>query len=216
MARIHLVGNSITYGLSGNGDDWSTRLRIETNQRRHRDEKPRITVVNLASPGNMLVHVLDSGLFEASVNCNRRGRQIGVFCVGACEASILRSRGATEPRRSKADFCHDLGRLATIVDRLNHSQAPETQVDIIFMGATPVNNEVSFCSPAGDYFDNQTIVEYDDLVRGHAKQRGTPYVDLRAGFNPDTMLSADGIHLSEIGDDFIYGQIMPVLLGGRA
>ncbi len=203
MARVHIVGNSIAYGLSDSGDDWATRLKVATNDRRTRNEKPNIAVVNLASPGNMLTHVLDSRLFEASVNCNRRGQQLGVFCVGACESSILRSCNASTSRRTKTDFSQDLNRLNTVVEGLNLHDLPESRVSALFMGATPVDNKASFRTPQGDDFNNALVMAYDDLVEEHADRNDLPYIDLRTGFNSRTMLESDGIHPNKAGNIFI-------------
>lgn len=216
MARIHIVGNSIAYGLSDDRDDWASRLKSTTNNRRIRGEKPNISIVNLASSGNMLIHFLDSRLFETSVDCNRRGRQLGVFCVGICETSILRSRGESTPRRTKADFAQDLNRLSTTIEGLNQHKSLESPVSALFMGITPVDNKASFCTPQGDYFNDELIIEYDSVVQEHTRQNGLPYVDLRTDFDPSAMLESDGIHPNKTGNTFIYDRVAPIIMGELA
>lgn len=213
MARVHVLGNSIAYGFGLEDRSWPSLIKADTNRRRHNGDQPRITVVQLGSPGNLLHHILDSGLLEASVNCNRRGRQIGLFCVGACEASILRSMGDVDPRRSKVDFKHDLDLLNKSVEKLNTSQPPDAALGIILMGTTPVDPVKSLRSHEGDDFNGQRIKEYDVIIRDHAENSGIRYVDLQAGFDVDGMLADDGIHLNEEGEEFVYMKTMPAILG---
>lgn len=212
MARIHILGNSNAYGYGIEDQSWPALIKSDTNKRRHNGEQPRITTVSMASPGNLLTHIIEAGLLEASVKCNRRGAQIGVFCVGACEASILRSRGETSPRRAKADFCYDLDRLAIIGEKLNAGQPSETALRLVLLGAVPVNEAKSSCSEEGDDYDGLTIREYDELIKERAESNGIRYINLRTKFDTMTMLAKDGIHLSEAGDAFIYENAMPVLL----
>lgn len=212
MSRVHILGNSNAYGFGVEDRSWPALIKAETNRRRHLGEQPRVTTINAASPGNLLFHVLESGLLEASVNCNRRGRQIGLFCVGACEASILRSRGQTMPRRGKADFANDLNQLVGLNEKLNTDQPSESAMRLILMGTVPVDDTKSFHSQEGDDFNGQAIREYESMVKDCADTNDIPYVDLRTGFDGQTMLANDGIHLSEEGDAFVYARVMPVIL----
>lgn len=213
MARVHVLGNSIAYGFGLEDRSWPSLIKGDTNRRRYNGDQPRITIVQLGSPGNLLYHILESGLLEASVNCNRRGKQIGLFCVGACEASILRSMGDVEPRRSKVDFKHDLERLNNTVSTLNASQSSEAALSVVLMGTTPVDPVKSLRSHEGDDFNGQRIREYDSVMKDHAQNIGIRYVDLQAGFHLDAMLANDGIHLSEAGEEFVYTKTMPAILG---
>ena len=212
MARIHILGNSNAYGYGIEDRSWPALIKADTNKRRHSGEQPRITTASLASPGNLLTHILESGLYEASVECNRRGKQIGLFCVGACEASILRSLGATVPRRSKSDFSHDLDELASLTEKLNIGQTSESALTLILMSTVPVDETKSSHSQEGDDFNGKTIKEYDAIIQTSAEANGVRYVDLRTAFDTKTMLANDGIHLSEAGDTFVYTKTMPAIL----
>lgn len=212
MARVHILGNSGSYGFNEKDTSWPSLLKANTNRRRAEGQKPRVTVVQLSSPGNMLSHILDSGLFEASVKCNQRGKQIGMFSVGACEASILSSLGQKEPRRSKTEFSRDLDKLHEITKKLNSDRPNNGVVSSVLLGTFPANNDKSLHTPEGDYFNDEVILEYDQILREKAKENNTTYVDLRTGFDIDSMLSEDGTHLNMRGDGFVYSKVMPALL----
>lgn len=200
MARVHILGNSNAYGFGLEDASWPSLIKADTNRRRANGDQPRITTVHLATPGNLLYHILESGLLEASVNCNRRGNQIGAIYVGACEASILRSQGHSEPRRTKKDFRLDLDRLNQVVRKLNVGQPPETFLSLILMGVSPMDTVKPLNSKEGDDFNNERMTEYDAIVKAHAETTGIQYVDLQTGFDKTTILIDDGIHLSEAGD----------------
>lgn len=212
MARIHVLGNSNAYGFGLKDRSWPSLIKADTNRRRDSGDQPRITTVHLASPGNLLHHILDSGLLEASVSCNRRGQQIGVFCVGACEASILRSRGQTESRRSKKDFRNDLNRLAVVANVLNNNQPPDNALQLILMGTVKFDGTKSSRSLEGDDFSAELTHEYNGIIKDYAEVNGVQYVDLYPSFNQHAMLATDGIHLSEPGEAFVYSRLMPSIL----
>lgn len=213
MARAHILGNSNAYGFGLEDGSWPSLIKADTNRRRANGDHPRITTVHLASPGNLLHHILESGLLEASVNCNRRGNQIGAIYVGACEASILRSQGQTKPRRTKTDFRQDLEQLSQTVEKLNVGQPPETTLSLILMGVSPMDVVKSLNSKEGDDFNNERLCEYDAIIKEYAETTGIQYVDLQTGFDQTTMLMDDGIHLSEAGDIYVYQKMMPAILG---
>lgn len=204
MARVHIFGNSVGYGLCGGSENWSHLLKLGAYERQETGVRPRVSVLNLCSPGVMLTHILKSELLPASVNCNRRGRQIGVFCVGTCESSILRSLGHSEPRRSPEEFGNDLASLTDI--------AESSDVEMIFMGATPVDDKKTFRTPEGDEFCDEGIKKYDALVSQHARATGACYIDLRTSFESDAMLAHDGLHPNEKGNRLMYERVWPVIL----
>lgn len=212
MARIHIVGNSISYGFSEDASDWSSRLKAETNRRREIKGQSRITVVNLSSPGNMLTHYLDSGVFAASINCNPRGRQLGVICAGVCESCILHSRGETTARRSKHDFAQDLARLSLVANDLNRQRPTEGQVSLSLMGPTPVDDRRAFRTLEGDEFNDKRLREYDDVQANYASEHGITYVGMRFGFDRETMLADDGVHLNYNGNEFVYKRMFKAIL----
>jgi lysophospholipase L1-like esterase len=212
MARIHILGNSNAYGYGVEDRSWPALIKADTNRRRHNGDQPRVTTVSLASPGNLLTHIIEAGLLEASIACNRRGKQIALFCIGACDASILRSRGETSPRRAKADFGRDLDRLASIGEKLNADQPSESALRLLLLSAVPVDEGKSSSSQEGDDFDGPTIREYDAVMKERARNNGIGYIDVNTNFDTTTMLANDGIHLSEAGDAFIYENTMPTLL----
>lgn len=212
MARVHILGNSNAYGFGLEDGSWPSLIKADVNRRRYNGDQPRITTTHLASPGNLLHHINDSGLLEASVECNRRGNQVGIFCVGACEASILRSLGQTEPRRSKTDFRQDFEQLARIATKLNVNHSSSSDLRVILLGTTPMDKEKSISSHEGDDFNFERIQEYDELVRDSAEKIGYKYVELQTGFDCETMLADDGIHLNEAGEVFTYTRTMPAIL----
>lgn len=212
MARLHIIGNSIAYGFSDQGSDWSSLLKNEANRRHGAGERPKVTVVNLSSPGNLLTHYLDSGFLSGSISCNARGRQIGLLGVGACESSILRSRGAEQPRRSLHEFTRDLAHLGAIVCRFNDTHPLESRMSALFMSATPVHFEKARCTPEGDEFRNDFIREYDAVVANYAAQNSMGYIDVHTGFDTDSMLADDGIHLNQTGNEFVYRRVTPAII----
>lgn len=208
MANVHIFGNSLAAGFYG---DWSSKLKEDAGERRLRGEQPFVSVQNHAGPGNMLVHSLDSGQITANVQCHRRGRQIGVFAIGACEACILRPMGATEPRRSIPEFRQDLARLTEVVADLNKdTDAPFTTM---FMGGIPVDEEKAREVWHGDVFNNGRFDQYEEVLMQHLEKTGGDYVDLRTGFNPDTMLASDAVHPNELGSQLIHQRMATAIFG---
>lgn len=212
MATVHIFGNSLAYGLYGLEDDWSSRLKQEAAERRLKGEQPFVTVANHAGPGNMLVHSLDSEQITANVRCHRRGRQLGVFAVGSCESCILYPHGDTKPRRSLSDFRDDLSRLTGVVEDLNQD-GEDAAFTPIFMSAAPVDEEKADLIWGSDVFNNKRLEEYDETVREHAEATGAAYVDLRSGFDGNTMLAVDAIHPNQYGSRLIYERMSTVVFG---
>jgi hypothetical protein len=212
MARVHILGNSNAYGFGLKDQSWPSLIKADVNRRRFNGDQPRITTTHLASPGNLLHHIIDSGLLEASVGCNRRGNQVGIFCVGACEASILRSQGHTDPRRSKSDFKRDFEQLAIIATKLNIDHSSSSDLRMIILGTTPMDKLKSIRSDEGDDFNFERIQEYDELVRDSAEKFGFKHVELQNDFKVESMLARDGIHLNEAGEEFTYNRTMPAIL----
>lgn len=210
MATVHIFGNSLAYGLHGHEADWTTQLKHEADGRRLRKEPPYIAVANHAGPGNLLVHSLESRQITANVECHRRGRQLGIFAVGAGEACILYPQGETEPRRSLSDFQRDLSDLKDVITDLNKDSGG-SKFTPIFLSAVPVDEEKAREFWQADIFNNARFAEYDEVVAAHASETGANYIDLRSGFDSDSMLAVDAIHPNQIGSRFIYEKISTVV-----
>lgn len=206
MANVHIFGNSIGYGLHGGEADWTSRLKREADERRLRSEPPYVAVNNHAGPGNLLRHSLDSKQITANVECHRRGRQLGIFAVGSAEACVLSSKGETEPRRSLTDFQKDLLELRYVVTALNKAcdGPPFTP---LYLSSIPVDKERAQEFWQADIFNDERFMLYDEAVRDHALETQTKYIDLRSGFDSESMLSIDGVHPNEAGGRFLYQRI---------
>jgi|GEM_PF-4941384 len=212
MANVHIFGNSYAYGLYGREADWSSLLKLDAGDRRVRNEQPYVSVINHSGPGNMLVHSLESEQIQANVNCNRRGRQLAIFCIGSAEACIVTPKGDTEPRRSLPDFQQDLSRLADVIADLNegHDESPLTPM---YASSTPVDEAVAREIWKGDIFNNDRFIEYDEVVKTHASDMGADFIDLRTGFDATTMLTFDGVHANQLGNRFMLEKIGGAALG---
>ena len=206
MATVHIFGNSLAYGIYGREADWSTQLKHELDERRYNQEPPYVAVANHAGPGNMLVHSLDSHQITANVECHRRGRQLGIFAIGACEACVLYPDGKPTPRRLIPDFQRDLSDLKGVISDLNKDRE-DSPFTPVYLSAIPVDEERAREYWTDDIFNNDRFVQYDELVRAHAEETGADYVDLRDGFDSDTMLAEDAVHPNEVGSQFVYEKI---------
>lgn len=206
MATVHIFGNSLAYGIYGRESDWTTRLKHEADERRFNQEPPYVAVANHAGPGNMLVHSLDSKQITANVECHRRGRQLGVFAIGACEACVLYPDGVPTPRRLLPDFQRDLSDLQDVIDDLNKGRE-DSPFTPIYLSAIPLDEEKAREYWTDDIFNNARFEEYDNAVREHAATTGADYIDLREGFDSDAMLAEDAVHPNETGSQFVYGKI---------
>lgn len=206
MANAHIFGNSYAYGLYGREADWSSLLKLDAGDRRARNEQPFVSVINHSGPGNMLVHSLESKQIQANVNCNRRGRQLAVFCIGSAEACIVTPKGDTEPRRSLSDFQQDLSQLAEVITDLNDGY-DESPLTPLYVSSTPVDEEVAREVWKGDIFNNERFAEYDEVVRAHALGTGADFIDLQTGFDATTMLTFDGVHANQLGNRFMLEKI---------
>lgn len=204
MATVHIFGNSLAYGMYGREADWTTRLKHEADERRLRNEPPYVAVANHAGPGNMLVHSLESGQIKANIECHRRGRQIAIFGIAACEACVL--KGETEPRRSLSDFKQDLADLKAVIGDLNKDNG-DSVLTPIYLSSAPVDEEKAREYWKADIFNNARFAQYDEVVEAHALDIGASYVDLRAGFDSDSMLAEDGVHPNEVGSKLVYEKI---------
>lgn len=210
MATVHIFGNSYAYGLHGREADWTTRLKQEVDERRLRSEPPYVAVANHAGPGNMLVHSLESGQITANVECNRRGRQLGIFAIGVCEACILYLQGETEPRRSLSDFKRDLSDLEDVITNLNKDSG-DSSFTPVYLSSIPIDDEKAREFWHADIFSDTRFAEYDEAVMAHASRTGANYVDLRSGFDNDSMLAIDAIHPNQVGSRFIYERISTIV-----
>lgn len=206
MATVHIFGNSLAYGIHGREADWTTRLKHEADERRYRQEPPYVAVANHAGPGNMLVHSLDTNQITANVECHRRGRQLGIFAIGACEACVLYPQGEPTPRRLLPDFQRDLSDLKGVIADLNEGRQ-DSPFTPVYLSAIPVDEEKAREYWTDDIFQNERFAQYDEAVREHAAEIGADYIDLRDGFDSDSMLADDAVHPNEAGSQFVYGKI---------
>lgn len=108
------------------------------------------------------------------------------------------------------DFQRDLSDLKGVISDLNKDRK-DSPFTPVYLSAIPLDEEKARDYWTDDIFNNDRFVQYDEAVRSHAEETGADYIDLREGFDSETMLAEDAVHPNEVGSRFVYGKISTVV-----
>jgi lysophospholipase L1-like esterase len=202
MARILTYGSSVTYGLYGGPEGgWADRLKMTFVERDITRETPRGRVFNLAAGAltiAKIVEYLPSDIERYAARC----RTIGAFMVGNIESALI-GDDATEPVMQLDTFRKGLEAATTIC--MEHGIRP------LFIGMSPMDDERSVHPTVRT--NSELSRTYDHTIAAHAKDAGTPYIDLQAhltiqGINQTEFLHTDGQHPNPAGHGIIHDIVL--------
>lgn len=193
MNIVYIEGDSTTFGmLDLEMGGWPNRLHVATLREATKLEDATM-VMNRAMPGRTLPGILREA--EENMAYYRRfGTVTTVLQTGMNEVKIF--RGSNTPIVPARRFGEQITRFCTI--------AHEQECAPVLVGPPPIDTSRNNPTFSGAVIKDELLVEYGDIMRTVADNKGIPYVDAREAFASSgrplhELLAADGYHPNALG-----------------
>jgi lysophospholipase L1-like esterase len=219
MAQIICMGASTVYGVGGPNGGWADMLKLSLHRQMysdtHADEAHEVFIF---AKSGVTVDFIAAGCEQRIEDYKRSGRRmVVVLSVGLNNAKAIgRPEGFVSSPEDYATQIQEL--LKCLVEKADA---------VICVGFTPVDEskttqKINPFTGKPSFFFNDRIVMFNSVFRHAVEEAGdaVQFVDL---FNAASQLdwsngylSSDGLHPNDKGHRWIYGQVLPVVLGAAA
>ena len=207
--RILVFGDSIAEGKYDTSGGWVARLVGSENRKslenlRHKDKN---FVCNLGVGGNTVKDIIDRLPKEIEARVRPDSDLLVILAVGTNDAALIDNRVVTDEQ----DFVHDYNKL---IDTVN-----DYTPNVVLVGLPAVDESIA--EEFAEYFSGKVYVNnrinlFEDCIKQIAFERQTTFIPLHDSFlkrqeSEGDLLSADGLHPSDKGHEFIFTMVSRVV-----
>lgn len=208
--RLLIFGDSITQGFYDSRGGWVQRLASDLHGKTlasmNKNQDFSVEVYNIGISGDTVQGILDR--IENETNARRLYDDQDMIII-ACgiNDSILIDNKAQE---DIYEFQEKLELLA--------EKALSLSDKVYFIGLTAVDEELSdpwTFSSSGKQYKNNRINLFEDTIKQVAINKDIQFIPIHDSFleklSDGTHLLSDGLHPNDLGHEFIYQKVKPVL-----
>ncbi|HSX27832.1 MAG TPA: GDSL-type esterase/lipase family protein [Candidatus Saccharimonadales bacterium] len=201
MTQILFFGSSSVHGVGDPQGGWVDRFKRQRHNEMYGEKKnSNDEIFNLGVPGDTSAQLLNRISYELPARQRESQPMVVVISAGGND-----SRAADSPTNfisSPDEFMANLENIVEIV----RSYTPF----ILFVGLTPVDDTRTRPMPDGSYFSQARIQKFDEAMGDVADSHHLPRVELYASMlalDWRAMLYEDGLHLNEVGHNWLFERI---------
>jgi lysophospholipase L1-like esterase len=203
LRKIVVEGGSTAYGMhDAEGGGWASRLLRDTLRSTDSHTATPEVVVNRALPGRTLSAVARD--MDITLDRDRRSASTtSIVSAGLNEAKVFPRYG--RPMFSLEDFAGHMEHITML--------ANIGRVGLLWVGPQPLAAETVH-GITGATLEDDLVEEYGELMRDHANQTGTPYVDTRKLFlehGVQELMDEDGYHPNPLGHVVLHQAVRSAL-----
>ncbi len=193
--RICVFGDSI---VKGKWDDeklgWVARLRLDIEKMEKGEDSD--SVYNLGIAGDMTEWLLD----RIDIECEARNPDVVIISIGMNDSSFRVERDGSFIEIF--NFETNLRKIKNFVNRYTE--------ELIFVGLTRVNEDITLKLSGGVSYKNADIAEYDKVTKNFCKENDLLFIEMADLLENDDL--ADGLHPTAVGHEKMFQRIKEQLI----
>jgi acyl-CoA thioesterase-1 len=207
--QIVIFGSSITWGAWDKGGGWAQRIKTLADKKTLSSNFDHwIAVYCLGISGDTSDGLVERFGAEAKARINPRDKNIFLVEIGINDLQFTSKKNKNKVPPEK--YKENIKKLI--------AKSKSMEVEIIFVGLTPVDERVDPIPWTPEYsYKMSSVEQYDKSLREICKQRNVPYIELFSKFPKQDYkkLLLDGVHLTTKGHKIVYMEVVKFLSDKR-
>lgn len=199
MTKIFIFGDSLPYGKwDVEKGGWANCLRVRLDEK-VLSGKGYYETFNFGVPGDNSGGLLARFESDLLPRWKEGEDTIIIFQIGVNDTQFISEKGLV--RTDKADFEENISRLLGLAQKYTQK--------VFVLGLTPVDEKKAktILWYRDDYYKNETIAEYNEILKAVSEKKGAKFVDLFEKFKDEPRYFEnleDGLHPNAKGHAWIF------------